>query len=75
MLDRTSVDLSEFPVVIYLGMRVNKLRGIFTLLSFGPKINKVVQSAPDGLLCHEPIIYSLFPLHVGMRQYCAALTA
>ena len=36
--DRRTVDLSAFPdlVVIYLGMRVNKARGLTTLLRFGP---------------------------------------
>ena len=24
---------------------------------------------PDGLLRHETILYSLFPAHIGMRQY------
>lgn len=68
---RQTVDLSAYPdlVVIYLGMRVNKLRGIGTLLKFGPKISAAVAAKPDGLLLHEPIFYSLFPLHAGMRQY------
>lgn len=68
---RRTVDLSKYPdlVVIYLGMRVNTLRGLFTLLSFGPKISEAVASRPDGLLLHEPVIYSLVPPHVGMRQY------
>jgi hypothetical protein len=69
--ERHSVDLSQHPdlVVIYLGMRVNSLRGIKTLLSFGPKIAKAVGQEPDGLLLHENLIFSLFPLHAGMRQY------
>lgn len=25
--------------------------------------------APDGLLAHDQILYSLFPPHIGMRQY------
>lgn len=68
---RQTVDLAEFPdlVVLYLGMRVNSLRGVPTLLSFRPKINAVVAHAPDGLLAHDNIIFSLFPLHIGMRQY------
>ncbi len=39
--DRRTVDLSAFPdlVVIYLGMRVNELKGLKTLLRFGPKIS------------------------------------
>ena len=68
---RKTVDLSQYSdlVVIYLGMRVNALTGIKTLLGFGPKISDAVAAKPDGLLLHENIIYSLFPLHAGMRQY------
>jgi hypothetical protein len=70
-VERRTVDLSGFPnlVVIYLGMRVNRLFGIKTLLGFGPKISKSAAASPDGLLLHENIVYSLFPMHVGMRQY------
>ena len=68
---RQTVDLSAFPdlVVLYLGMRVNVLRGIKTLLGFGPKIQDSVVAEPDGLLLHENLIYSFFPPHFGMRQY------
>ena len=70
-VDRRTVDLSAYPdlVVIYLGMRVNALAGLKTLFGFGPKISRSVEEKPEGLLLHEPIIYSLFPLHAGMRQY------
>jgi hypothetical protein len=68
---RQTVDLSAYPdlVVVYLGMTVNALTGIKTLLGFGPKIEGSVAARPDGLLLHENIFYSLFPLHIGMRQY------
>src|ERR1700745_473315 len=68
---RQTVELSAFPdlVVVYLGMRVNVLRGIKTLLGFGPKIQDSVVGEPDGLLLHENLIYSFFPPHFGMRQY------
>ena len=68
---RKTVDLSQYPdlVVIYLGMRVNALTGMKTLLGFGPKISRAVDAKPDGLLLHEPIVFSLFPPHTGMRQY------
>ena len=68
---RQTVDLSAYPdlVVVYLGMTVNMLTGIKTLLGFGPKIEGSVAARPDGLLLHENIFYSLFPLHLGMRQY------
>jgi hypothetical protein len=41
-VSRKTVDLSQYPdlVVIYLGMRVNALTGMKTLLGFGPKISK-----------------------------------
>jgi hypothetical protein len=70
-VNRRTVDLSGYPdlVVIYLGMRVNTLTGLKTLLGFGPKIAKSVEARPDGLLLHENLIYSLLPPHMGMRQY------
>ena len=68
---RRTVDLSEFPdlVVVYLGMRVNRLTGLRTLIGFGPKISDSVAARPDGLLAHENFVFSLFPAHLGMRQY------
>jgi hypothetical protein len=70
-VNRRTVDLSAFPdlVVIYLGMRVNALTGVKTLLGFGPKISRSVDDRPDGLLLHENMLFSLFPPHLGMRQY------
>lgn len=67
--DRRTGDLSAYPdlVVIYLGMRVDRLTGWKTLLGFGPKISKAVKEKPDGLLLHESIVYGF--RHVGMRQY------
>jgi Domain of unknown function (DUF4188) len=70
-VNRQTVDLSQYPnlVVIYLGMRVNRLTGLKTLLGFGPKIANSVTAAPDGLLLHENFVFSFFPMHAGMRQY------
>jgi len=70
-IQRETVDLSSFPdlVVIYLGMRANSLRGLATIMKFGPQIEKSVSAKPDGLLLHEQMLFGLFPLHVGMRQY------
>ena len=70
-VNRVSVDLSAYPnlVVIYLGMRVNSLRGLKTLAQFGPRIKAAVDQKPDGLLLHEDLIFSLLPPHAGMRQY------
>jgi hypothetical protein len=70
-VNRVTVDLTSYPdlVVIYLGMRVNSLRGLKTVFLFGPRIDAAVASKPAGLLLHERLFFSLFPLHVGMRQY------
>lgn len=71
-VSRQSIDLSAYPelVVIYLGMRVNTLTGIKTLMGLGPQIQKAADQKPEGLLhCEQNIVYSLFPFHVGMRWY------
>jgi hypothetical protein len=70
-VDRQTVDLSEYPdlVVIYLGMRVRRPRGMLRLLGWGPKIQNSWNERPDGLLLHEDLIWSLLPPHLGMRQY------
>jgi hypothetical protein len=70
-VERRTVDLSQYPdlVVIYLGMYVNRLTGLKTLFGFGPKISASAAAQPDGLLVHEFMLYSLFPTHLGMRQY------
>lgn len=70
-MKRETVDLSGYPelVVIYLGMRVNALRGLKTLLGFGPRIADAAGRMPDGLLAHQTFLFSLFPPHVGIRQY------
>jgi hypothetical protein len=70
-VDRRTVDLSAYPglVVVYLGMRVNAWYGLKTLLGTGPRIAASVAAQPDGLLLHENMVFSLFPPHVGMRQY------
>ena len=70
-VNRRTVDLSGYPdlVVIYLGMRVNRLTGLKTLLGMGPQIAQSVDARPDGLLLHENYLFSMFPPHAGMRQY------
>jgi Domain of unknown function (DUF4188) len=70
-VDRRTVDLSAYPdlVVIYLGMRVNRLTGFKMLLGIGPQIASSAAAQPNGLLRHEILLYSLFPVHLGMRQY------
>lgn len=68
--DRQTVGLSEYPdlVVIYLGVRVRRPRGLLRLLGLGPQMQKSWRQQPDGLLLHEDLIWSLIP-HLGMRQY------
>ncbi len=68
---RRTVDLSGFPdlVVMYFGMRVNMMTGIKTLFGFGTQVARSVDEQPEGLLLHESFLFSLFPPHVGMRQY------
>src|SRR6266536_6402419 len=68
-VNRQTVDLSEYPdlVVVYLGMRINRLRGILRFFGLGPQINKAADDQPDGLLLHETFFFS--PRHGGMRQF------
>ena len=70
-VDRQTVDLTGYPdlVVVYLGMRVRRPKGILRLLGLGPQIDRSWRARPDGLLLHENFIWSLWPPHVGMRQY------
>jgi hypothetical protein len=70
-VERTTVDLSSYPdlVVIYLGLRVQSLRGLASLFKLGPQIQASVADKPDGLLLHESLFFSLIPPHIGMRQY------
>ncbi len=71
-VQRQAVDLSAYPdmVVIYLGMKIRSLRGIKMLLTIGPQIDQAVKPKPEGLLHYENrIIFSIFPLHIGMRWY------
>ena len=70
-VDRRTVNLSAYPdlMVIYLGLRVNAITGIKKALGLGPQIAKSVADRPDGLLLHEDLLFSLFPPHLGMRQY------
>jgi hypothetical protein len=50
-------------------MRVNSVAGLKTVFGFGPKIARSASAKPDGLLLHENLLFSVFPPHVGMRQY------
>ena len=70
-VDRQTVDLGDYPdlVVVYLGMRVRRPRGMLRLLGLGPQIRKSWKQQPDGLLLHEDLVWSLVPPHIGMRQY------
>jgi hypothetical protein len=76
-VSRQTVNLSEFPdlVVVYLGMRVQKVRGLAKLLQTGRQVQAGVAQGPDGLLLHENLLFSLAPPHLGMRQYWRDLDA
>jgi hypothetical protein len=69
MTTRTSVDLPAWPglVVVYLGLRVPRRRGIATLPGVGRGIGRSVARRPPGLLAHEGLVFGL--THIGMRQY------
>jgi len=49
-VERLTADLSAFPslVVIYFDMRVYSLRGLKTLLRFGPRISQAVAQKPEA---------------------------
>ncbi|MGH2759064.1 MAG: phenylacetaldoxime dehydratase family protein [Actinomycetota bacterium] len=70
-VDRRTVDLSGYPdlVIVYLGMRVRKLRGFLKIIGLGPQIRNSWKQEPEGLLLHEDIVWSVMPPHIGMRQY------
>jgi hypothetical protein len=56
-------------------MQVLAPRGLRTLLRTGQEIQRSVAAKPAGLLLHENLIWSLWPLHLGMRQYWRNLEA
>jgi hypothetical protein len=70
-VSRETVDLSGYPdlVMVYLGMQVHSLKGVRTLLRFGPALKDIQQNPPDGMLRHEGFIFTQWPLHVAFRQY------
>lgn len=66
---RESVDLSGYPdlIVVILGLRVNAMRGIQTMLGIGRGLSMIKKNPPDGLLADEQFLFGL--RHVGIRQY------
>jgi hypothetical protein len=66
---RKSVDLSAYPnlVVVILGFRIRKFRGIISMLGIGKGLRQVQGNPPDGLLSSEQFLFALN--HVGIRQY------
>jgi hypothetical protein len=75
--ERVTPDLTEFPdlVVVLLGMRVRRLRGLRTFMGMGPRIQRSAADRPDGLLAHDLFLWSLMPPHGGIRQYWRDLDA
>ena len=63
--------LSAYPglAVIYVGTRVNVFAGIKTLVGLSPRIADSVNAKPDGLLLHEDLPYSPYPLNNRMRRH------
>jgi hypothetical protein len=70
-VDSFAADLSAYPnlAVVYLGMRVYNLRGLYTVVRLRREVLRSVAAKPDGLLLHESFYFSLVPLHIGLRQY------
>jgi hypothetical protein len=70
-VNRSTVDLSDYPhlVVITLGMKANGLRGLRTLRGLRAEIRASVQARPDGLLHHESLTVTMWPVHRLLRQY------
>jgi hypothetical protein len=66
---RQSVDLSAYPdlVVVILGLRVRRLRGLLSILGIGKGLTEIDRNRPDGLLANEQFLFALN--HVGIRQY------
>jgi hypothetical protein len=62
-VNRQTVDLSSFPdlVVIYLGMRVNRLTGLKTLLGFGPRSPTLLRLNPADCFCMRMWSIHFFP--------------
>jgi fumigallin biosynthesis monooxygenase-like protein len=69
--ERRTVDLSDYPdlVVITLGMQAHGLRGLRTLRGLRREIRRAVMEQPDGLLHHDTLIVSNWPVHRLLRQY------
>jgi hypothetical protein len=69
---RRAPDFSGFPdlVVMMLGMQVRTWFGIRTLVGFRKPLELAGAARPEGLLHYENnIVFSLAPMHVGMRWY------
>jgi hypothetical protein len=77
-VSRRAPDFSGFPdlVVMMLGMHVRTMYGIRTLVGFKKPLDLAGAAKPDGLLHYENnIVFSLFPMHLGMRWYWRDLTS
>jgi hypothetical protein len=68
MIEQRAADLGSYPelVVIYLGMRVYRLRGLYTVIRLRNEVLKEVKAQPDGLLYHESFLFYLFTIHKGL---------
>ena len=66
---RVTVDLTQHPdlVMILLGFRVGRLRGLPSFIGIGRGLSEIRRSPPDGLLGHDQFLFGWN--HVGIRQY------
>jgi hypothetical protein len=66
---RLSVNLTDYPdlVVVLLGFKVRRLRGLKTILKIGRGLRVIQGDPPDGLLADEQLFFGL--THIGIRQY------
>ena len=69
--ERRAAELSDYPdlVVITLGMKAHSLRGLRTLLGLRKEVARAVRDQPDGLLHHDTLIITNWPVHRLLRQY------
>jgi hypothetical protein len=74
-VSRQSVDLSNYPdlVMIMLGFQLRGWRGLLAMRRIGSGMKQIARQAPDGLLAHEGMMFSLS--HFGFRQYWRDLDA
>lgn len=71
----STVDLAAYPdlVMVLLGFRIGSIRGLPSLMRIGRGLREVTRDRPDGLLCHDQMLFGWN--HLGMKQYWRDLDA